>query len=82
MYPVLLKDGTNIGYVQLVPIKGEYEVGYHIGKLYTRNGYATEAVKAFLEHMMVYKHLVKLLDYLVGEVMILEIILVQQEQVV
>lgn len=52
VYPVLLKDGTNIGYVQLVPIKEGVEVGYHIGKEYTRNGYATEALKAFLEYML------------------------------
>lgn len=59
VYPVLLKDGTNIGYVQLVPIKDGLEIGYHIGKLYTCNGYATEAVKAFLEYMMTYKKLDK-----------------------
>ena len=34
VYPVLLKDGTNIGYVQLVPIAKGYEVGYHIGEKY------------------------------------------------
>ena len=34
VYPVLLKDGTNIGYVQLIPIEEGYEVGYHIGKEY------------------------------------------------
>lgn len=27
VYPILLKDGTNIGYVQLVPIEDGYEVG-------------------------------------------------------
>ena len=41
VYPVLLNDGTNIGYVQLVPIEEGYEIGYHIGKEYTNNGYAT-----------------------------------------
>ena len=51
VYPVLLKDETNVGYVQLVPIEEGYEVGYHIGKQYTKNGYATEALKAFLEFM-------------------------------
>lgn len=45
VYPVLLKDGRNIGYVQLVPIEDGYEVGYHIGKEYTNKGYATEALK-------------------------------------
>lgn len=59
VYPVLLKDGTNIGYVQFVPIKEGFEVGYHIGKEYTRNGYASEALKAFLEYMMAHKHVDK-----------------------
>lgn len=49
VYPVLLKDGTYIGYVQAVPLDdGKWEVGYHIGGDYTGNGYATEAVRAFL----------------------------------
>ncbi len=49
VYPVLLKDGTYIGYVQAVPFDdGTWEVGYHIGSNYTKQGYATEAVKCFL----------------------------------
>ncbi len=49
VYPVVLKDGTNVGYVQAVPLdEGGYEIGYHIGGSYTGNGYATEAVRAFL----------------------------------
>ena len=49
VYPVLLKDGTNIGYVQAVPMDdGNWEIGYHIGRNYTKKGYATEAVRAFL----------------------------------
>ena len=53
VYPVLLIDGTNIGYVQIVPMDdGNYEVGYHIAEAYTGNGYATEAVKAFLPVIM------------------------------
>lgn len=53
VYPALLKDGTCIGYVQAVPLDdGNWEVGYHIGGKYARQGYATEAVKAFLPVIM------------------------------
>ena len=50
VYPIIVKETkSNIGYVQLVPIEdGNWEIGYHIAKKYTGNGYATEAVKAFL----------------------------------
>ena len=50
VYPVLLRDGNeSIGYVQLVPAgEGAWETGYHIAKRHTGNGYATEAVNAFL----------------------------------
>ena len=57
VYPVVLKDGTNIGYVQLVPMEAGYEVGYHIGKEYTGNGYATEALGAFLADILPKKNL-------------------------
>lgn len=53
VYPVLLKGGTYIGYVQAVPFdNGTYEIGYHIGGNYTKQGYATEAVTAFLPVIM------------------------------
>jgi len=52
VYPVLLKNGENIGYVQAVPLKAGWEIGYHIAKIHTRNGYATEAIKAFLPIIM------------------------------
>ena len=53
VYPALLKDGTYIGYVQAVPLDdGTHEIGYHIGQAYTKKGYATEAVKAFLPVIM------------------------------
>lgn len=53
VYPVLLKDGTYIGYVQAVPFDdGTWEVGYHIGGNFTKQGYATEAVNAFLPVIM------------------------------
>ncbi len=53
VYALILKDGNaNIGYVQLVPIgEGKWEIGYHVAKAYTRKGYATEAVTAFLPVM-------------------------------
>ena len=53
VYAVLTKQGgRNAGYVQMVPIDGgAWEIGYHIGAKYTGNGYATEAVKAFLPVM-------------------------------
>ena len=53
VYPVLLKDKTNIGYVQAVPLDDNTrEIGYHIGSRYTNHGYATEAVKGFLPVVM------------------------------
>ena len=53
VYAVTLLDGTLIGYVQAVPLGEEgWEIGYHIGKAYTRRGYATEAVRAFLPVLM------------------------------
>ena len=54
VYPVLLKNKENIGYVQAVPYKEGWEVGYHITKQYTKNGYATEAIQAFLPVIMDY----------------------------
>jgi len=48
VYPVLRRDGANLGYVQLVPIDEGWEIGYHIARQYTGCGYATEAVRAFL----------------------------------
>ena len=53
VYPIILSDGVNIGYVQAVPIYDDkWEVGYHIAKSYTGKGYATEALKAFLPFIM------------------------------
>ena len=53
VYPVLMKDKTNIGYVQAVPIdNGVWEIGYHIGESYRKHGYAAEAVKTFMPVIM------------------------------
>ncbi|MBR1844970.1 MAG: GNAT family N-acetyltransferase [Oscillospiraceae bacterium] len=52
VYPVLSRDGANLGYVQLVPIDEGWEIGYHIAKQYTGKGYASEAVNAFLPYIM------------------------------
>ncbi len=48
VYPVITKNGDNIGYVQLVPVEEGWEIGYHIAKSHTGQGYASEAVMAFL----------------------------------
>lgn len=52
VYPILLHDGTNIGYVQAAPIKKGWEIGYHIAKDHTGKGYSTEAVTAFVPVIM------------------------------
>lgn len=44
-------DNVNLGYVQLVKIDIGWEIGYHIAKQYTGNGYATEAVELFLNYL-------------------------------
>ena len=53
VYPIITNDdGKNIGYIQLCRIDdGSWEIGYHIAKQFTGQGYATEAVKAFLPSM-------------------------------
>lgn len=50
VYTIIVKDDKcNVGYVQLCPLEdGKWEIGYHIAKKYTGNGYAVEALKAFL----------------------------------
>ncbi len=52
VYPIIFKDNINIGYVQACSIEEGWEIGYHIAGEYTGNGYATEAVKAFLPVIM------------------------------
>ena len=68
VYPVLLMDNTYIGYVQAVPMDDDkWEIGYHIGKAYTGNGYATEAVKAFLPVIMPKLEITEILGVCVAE---------------
>lgn len=68
VYPILLKDGTNIGYVQAVPMDNDkWEVGYHIAKAYTGKGYATEAVSAFLPVIMKELNIKEILGICVAE---------------
>ncbi|WED27174.1 GNAT family N-acetyltransferase [Vibrio sp. DW001] len=52
VYPVLLENGEQIGHVQVVKLDDCWEVGYHIGQSYTKQGYSTEALKVFLPRMM------------------------------
>ena len=67
MYPVLLKDDTYIGYVQAVPFEDGYEIGYHIGGDYTKQGYATEAVTSFLPVIMEQLHIAKIAGVCLAE---------------
>ena len=67
VYPVLLKDRTNIGYVQLAPVEDGWEIGYHIAKKFTGKGYAAEAVRAFLPVMMKEHHLNQIIGICVAE---------------
>ena len=52
IYPVIRnEDSANMGYVQLVKIDDGWEIGYHIAKKYTNQGYATEALNLYLEYL-------------------------------
>ena len=52
IYAVIRKeDDANIGYVQIVKIEEGWEIGYHIAKPFTGNGYATRAVSLFLKYL-------------------------------
>ena len=52
VFAIFTNEGNhNIGYVQLVEIPDGYEIGYHIAKSYTNQGYATEAVNLFLKYL-------------------------------
>ena len=67
VYPVLLKTGENVGYVQLVEIEDGWELGYHIGEKYRGSGYATEASAAFLPVMAEKKGLSEIIGVCLAE---------------
>ncbi len=68
VYPLLLRNGANIGYVQAVPMEdNDWEIGYHIGGKYTRQGYATEAVTAFLPAVMAHLGLQRIIGICVRD---------------
>jgi len=48
VYAICLSDETVIGYVQAVPMRNAWELGYQIAKPYRNQGYAREAVQLFL----------------------------------
>ena len=48
---IRIEDSANIGYVQLVKIDDGWEIGYHIAKIFTNHGYATESVNLFLDYL-------------------------------
>jgi len=49
VYPILIDNNENIGYVEVVPLGSDkWEIGYHIAKAHTGKGFATEAVMAFI----------------------------------
>lgn len=67
VYPMLIKGGTNIGYVQLVPIEEGFEVGYHVAKNYRGQGYATEALLALIQFVKTEKNLDKIYGICVSD---------------
>ncbi|MBP3604205.1 MAG: GNAT family N-acetyltransferase [Lachnospiraceae bacterium] len=67
VYPILIKGGANIGYVQLVPIEEGFEVGYHVAKKYTGQGYATEALLALIQFAKSEKNLDKIYGICVSD---------------
>jgi len=68
VHPVIRKtDGANIGYVQACRADGGFEIGYHIAKGYTGQGYAAEAVRAFVPQIMQKLQLASLLGVVLEE---------------
>ena len=54
VYAVIEKTSNkNIGYVQIIPFENDkWEIGYHIAKPYTKQGYAKEATNEFVAYAM------------------------------
>lgn len=52
VYAICLSDETVIGYVQAVPVRNAWELGYQIAKPYRNQGYAREVVQMFLPWIM------------------------------
>lgn len=52
VYAICLHEGTVVGYVQAVPIKNAWEIGYQIAKPFRGQGYAQEAVQVFVPWIM------------------------------
>lgn len=69
VYPLLrVADGAHLGYIQLVPMREQvWEVGYHIAQPFTRQGYATEALTAFLPVLAERFHLSDVLGVCLAE---------------
>jgi RimJ/RimL family protein N-acetyltransferase len=53
VYPICLSTDENIGYIQAILTDDGWEIGYHIAKKYTNQGYATEAIKLFVPFIMI-----------------------------
>jgi len=51
------KSKTLIGHILLCPVENGIEIGYFISERYQNNGYATEAIKSFVEWAKATLHL-------------------------
>jgi [ribosomal protein S5]-alanine N-acetyltransferase len=60
VYPILTKTQINIGYIQVVKWEKDWEIGFHVAKAYTKQGYASEALRAFLPFIAQEKQLTKI----------------------
>ena len=67
VYPICLNNGRHIGHVQAVPIPDGWEIGYHVYKPFTGNGYAAEALNVFLPNIMRYLGITKIFGICHGD---------------